>query len=131
MNALLTRPARPASVAGLLLNLDELRGIIHGELTAQGRDIDINEIEPEKAVLIYNQSGKPAVVNTEGVGSYAEDGGISVWYSIGFYLDSVDIEVETLEQATTHTEVQLNEFIRTFGDRLERNFFQWHSWSKN
>jgi len=125
----LTRPARPASVTGLLLNRDELRGIIHAELTAQGRDIELSHIDPEHAILIYNKSGKPAVVNTEGVGSYEEDGGISVWYSYGYYLDTVDIEVETLEQATTHTEFQLGEFIRTFGDRLESNFSQWHRWS--
>ena len=95
--------------------------------------IDPSSIDPEPAVLALNASGDEfALINSEGVGSWSDDGYLLVHYTIGHYgmvIHSVKVPLSQIEDLDTeHDQVDLADFIRTFGARLDNNHQIWVNW---
>lgn len=95
--------------------------------------IEPKDINPEPAVLALNAEGDAfALINSEGVGGFQSDGCLRAYYTIGRYgamIHSVRVPVEAIEDIDTdHDQVDLADFIRTFGARLDNNHQIWVNW---
>lgn len=75
--------------------------------------------------LITNVSGEVRTINSEGVQGIIREGTLPVYTWAG-YLEFTPAELKT---ALSGEEVDLADYIRTFGDRLERNFYYARTWS--
>jgi len=73
-----------------------------------------------------------AVVGTEGVGMYATEHSqlVEVFCGVGAMMDCypVRFRVQVLLEMVSE-EVLLADWVRTFGSRLESNFYQWSRWA--
>jgi len=100
--------------------------------TNQNLQFYIDGVKPLESGLVYGDGKAWALVNTEGVGSYAEDYNhtVEAWYSFyGGEYQATELEFTDVDSAVTGQTEDLSEFIRTFGDRLENNFDSWYSFS--
>ena len=91
------------------------------------------DIRPEPMVVVNGKNGLATVI-TEGVGWFADkNGGIPInfyaknGYGSGGYVDVSEEELRGVISAET---IDLAEHIRTFGDRLETNFYIWQQYAK-
>ena len=85
------------------------------------------EVDNMKAGLIHNLDGEYAVICTEGVSWQVGDG-----FKFNDYdPNEVPSTVEDLKAMRTGEDVDLADFIRTFGARLERNFAANLDWMDN
>tara|TARA_R110001606_G_C14898706_1_gene593691 strand:+ start:67 stop:492 length:426 start_codon:yes stop_codon:yes gene_type:complete len=134
---------RPRGVEGYTVARDELRALIVSALdkaqtSSIKSEVDPESFHPEECIIIANTQGAPALVNTEGVGGFANltkgsKATIEVWFSIGEYgyLRSIDLPVHDVIALSTSTPHDLADFIRTFGDRLDTNHSLWYNWAKS
>lgn len=88
------------------------------------------DIKAERMAIVNGDRGLATVV-TEGVGWFADkNGGIPINYWSGDwnsgYIDITEDELRTLISSEV---VNLAEHIRTFGDRLETNFYIWRQYA--
>jgi len=102
-----------------------------------------HEVRPYEAVLVYGKGQEWSVVNTEGVGVEAKnyDDTVVVWFGLSRPAegqdgviawhsgDSIELTFNQVEQCRDPQgqEIDLADFIRTFGERLERNHRLWWS----
>ena len=83
-------------------------------------------------MAVVNGRNGLATVLTEGVGWFADKNGgipINYWsnnYGSGGYIDVTAEELKTLISDET---VNLSDHIRSFGDRLETNFYVWRQYA--
>lgn len=77
-------------------------------------------------VLYVTERGL-AIVTSEGVGHIEEGGTIKVEVALGGFLVSVKVPVEDARRAATTTGADLADVVRSFGARLENNFWIWHA----
>lgn len=128
---------RPRGVTGYTLDTGLLKdGIIDaiwkaGFYKDSTRDDLFNRIEPMSTVVCYAKSGEWALINSEGVGRYADSDGKS---AVHFWIDTyhsmdVELDYETVDGCMTGGNVELAEFIRVFGDRLDSNHHLWFRWA--
>ena len=87
-----------------------------------------------KAVLVYGDEKSWAVVNTEGVGSYAEDydGSADVWHTYAhgrMYCEKLAFTDVHEALDVNAAPVDLADFIRSFGDRLDSNHSLWFNFA--
>ena len=90
-----------------------------------------SQIEADRMAIVNGRNGLATVV-TEGVGWYADkNGGIPINYYSGSYGSGgyIDITVEELQTLISDETVNLADHIRTFGDRLETNFYIWRQYA--
>lgn len=67
-----------------------------------------------------------ATLCTEGVGWNADaEGKVPINISWGMSMGYIDIPIEDLEGLVSDEKIDLADFIRVFGDRLENNFYIW------
>lgn len=72
-----------------------------------------------------------ATLCTEGVGWNADaNGKVPINCSWGMSTGYIDIPVEDLDSLVSDEMVDLADFIRVFGDRLESNFYIWKTEAK-
>ena len=128
---------RPRGVLGYTLDTGILKDGIIDALWEQGfykdstrKDLR-SRIEPMTTVVCYAKSGEWALINSEGVGRYGKPDGKS---SVHFWIDThhegdVEIDYDTVHGCMTGGEVELAEFIRVFGDRLDNNHQIWFNWA--
>jgi hypothetical protein len=92
--------------------------------------LDNTEIAYDPMVVVNGDKGI-ATVCTEGVGWFVDDKGLlPVNYHVGqFGSGYVDITPEELMPLISNETVDLADFIRSFGDRLENNFYSWVSYT--
>lgn len=102
---------RPRGATGLRLNREKLTELVGRELAYADN------------VLIKVSEGY-AVVNTEGVGMAERDRTVGVYCLGAFEYVIVHVDVDELAQLT-EDEVDLADFIRTFGGRLNANHYTW------
>ena len=89
------------------------------------------DIHAERMAIVNGEKGLATVV-TEGVGWYADaNGGIPINYWSGNYGSGgyIDITEDELKSLISSEVVNLAEHIRTFGDRLETNFYIWRQYA--
>lgn len=90
------------------------------------------DVTPDAMVVVNGEKGLATVI-TEGVGWFADaNGGIPInfWsgnYGSGGYVDVTEEELRGVISANT---IDLADHIRTFGDRLETNFYIWQQYAK-
>lgn len=131
MNDRLTR--RPKGALCYPLSTFELAGIIQAELDRQGNTPN-GTIHPDHYALVYGPGRSWGLVMTEGVGVTAEDYDqeVSVWYSIGEYgpVCEVKLPFNIIQGALDGTNMDLADFIRVFGDRLDSNHYTWYDFTE-
>lgn len=90
------------------------------------------EVTPERMVVINGKNGL-ATVGDEGVGWNADkQGGIPINFRSGGYGSGgyVDVTEDELRGVISTETIDLADHIRTFGDRLENNFYIWVQYGK-
>ena len=93
---------------------------VHG-----GTEEDAMRYGAGSAVLVKTDKGV-AYICTEGVGWWAdEDGTIEVEFHSGMHIGYTAIPLEDVVACVSDQTVELADFIRTFGDRLDSNFWLW------
>jgi hypothetical protein len=107
--------------------------IADARIEAGEKIVEPKDIYPEPSVLALNAQGSEfALINSEGVGSWSSDGYLLAHYTLGQYggiIESVKVPFTQLEDLDTeHDQVDLADFIRTFGARLDNNHQIWVNW---
>ena len=90
------------------------------------------DVTPDAMVVVNGKNGLATVI-TEGVGWFADkDGGIPINFYAGGYGSGgyVDVTEEELRGVISDKTIDLADHIRTFGDRLETNFYIWQQYAK-
>lgn len=119
--------SRETDIVVHLIDRDKARDLI---IKKRGFEADA-PIHAEYMVVVNGEKGLATVI-TEGVGWYADkDGGIPINYWTGQYGGGgyVDITEDELRTIISDETVNLAEHIRTFGDRLETNFYIWRQYA--
>ena len=117
------------------LDQDKLADVIADALVSEGKpSVDRAKIEPMDAVVVWSQASLAiAVINDEGVGGFEEEDLVRVWFTygeMGLYIMDVLVPVnDILEAREMSEEVDLADFIRTFGARLDSNHELWARWA--
>jgi hypothetical protein len=124
---------RITGITARILDQGKLADAIADELVRVGEtSVDRAKIEPMDAVVLEGRAGGSfAVVNDEGVGGYETNDHVRVWFYYGvngLYIHDTMVPSSDVLDAVTTDEVDLAEFIRTFGDRLDTNHSIWASW---
>ena len=122
---------RPRGAMGYPLDSEKLKLKLREAINP---DTPIDQWHALTAVLVYGDDKSWAVVNTEGVGSYADDydGGADVWFSYAHgRLDCEKLSFTDVQDALTvnAAPVDLADFIRTFGARLDNNHALWFNFA--
>lgn len=109
---------------------------IADELARQGVTFaNRGKITPLDSVFLHSQTCATfAIINDEGVGGYEAEDHARVWFTygeMGLYIHDILIPSDALIGASTAEPVDLADFIRTFGDRLDTNHDTWASWHFN
>jgi hypothetical protein len=93
-----------------------------------GDDVDINA----EVMLLVNGKNGVATLCSEGVGWYADKAGklpLNYWGKNGNN-GYIDIYPEQLIPLIADTTLDLADFVRIFGDRLETNLYLWQQYAK-
>lgn len=90
-----------------------------------------SEIQAERMAIVNGKNGLATVI-TEGVGWFADkNGGIPINFYSGGYGSGgyIDITEDELRSLISSEVVNLADHIRSFGDRLETNFYIWRQYA--
>ena len=102
-----------------LLDRDKTTALIRNKF-------DNDRYVAERMVIVNGNKGV-ATVCTEGVGWYKDDKGYTILFddinSFGMWTEISDDELVSL---ISDEQIDLAEFVRMFGDRLENNFYIWY-----
>ena len=108
-----------------LLDSDKLTELVCAVLEASGRSTD--DVKVERLALVRTKGGKVATLCSEGVGWETNDDTgslpIIVWH--GWQQDYVYLPEAHVVSCVSDEVVDLAEFVRVFGGRLENNFHIW------
>lgn len=131
----MTRNNRERRALGYLLDSDKLARVILDKYD-MGK---WHTVKPYASALVYGDGQQWAIVNDEGVGSVAADfDSKSVVYfglsrpgdkpGVSRYIsgDSIELTWQQIDYCRTGEPVDLADFIRTFGARLENNHAIWY-----
>jgi hypothetical protein len=115
---------RPERIRGTVVHL--LDPIKTAEFIKRHYSNQSTEITAEPMVVVNGKNGLATLIS-EGVGWYAdENGNVPVNYHAGqFNSGYQDISVEELKTLISDKTIDLADFVRVFGDRLENNFYLW------
>jgi hypothetical protein len=93
--------------------------------------LDNTEITYDPMVVVNGDKGI-ATVCTEGVGWFIDgEGLLPVNYHVGQFCSGyLDITPEELMPLISNETIDLADFIRSFGDRLENNFYSWVGYAR-
>jgi hypothetical protein len=89
------------------------------------------EITAEPMVVVNGKNGLATVVS-EGVGWFADDKGLVPvnYYAGQFNSGYQDITIEELKPLISDKTIDLADFVRVFGDRLENNLALWQNYAR-
>ena len=93
--------------------------------------LDNPDIKADSMVVVNGEKGI-ATVCGEGVGWFIDgEGLLPVNYHVGqFGSGYIDITPEELMPLISNETIDLADFIRSFGDRLENNFYSWVGYAR-
>ena len=93
--------------------------------------LDNPDIKSDSMVVVNGEKGI-ATVCGEGVGWFVDgEGLLPVNYHVGqFGSGYIDITPEELMPLISNETIDLADFIRSFGDRLENNFYSWVGYAR-
>jgi hypothetical protein len=126
---------RELGVVGLKLDFVKATEKAREILTAIYGPRDYTGYTVDPMLVIGNSKGEIALVVTEGVG-YVKDSDqlyIDIPLNLGmtFGFVTVPMGLNTIKDLTTDEQVDLADWVRVFGDRLEVNFGIWKRWAKS
>ena len=118
---------RPTGTAIHLLDTDKLKKLVTDVAIENGKPGANDHVEPDRLALVMDRDENFYVLCTEGVGWHADENGMMLipcstgmsWCEFEFRLGDV---IDCISEET----VELAEFVRTFGSRLESNFGLWY-----
>lgn len=119
--------SRETDIVVHVIDTDKATAFIKERLNAP----EDSEIRADLMAVVNGDRGLATVV-TEGVGWFADaNGGIPINYWSGGYGSGgyIDITEEELKSLISDETVNLADHIRTFGDRLETNFYIWRQYA--
>jgi hypothetical protein len=119
---------RPERIRGTVVHL------LDPEKTTEFLQNKLNNSEiTHDPMVVANGNKGIATVCSEGVGWFVDDNGLlPVNYHVGqFGSGYVDITPEELMPLISDETIDLADFIRSFGDRLENNFYSWVNYTRN
>ena len=119
--------SRETDIVVHVIDTDKATAFIKERLNAP----EDSNIIADRMAVVNGEKGLATVV-TEGVGWFADaNGGIPINYWSGNYGSGgyIDITEEELKSLISSEVVNLAEHIRTFGDRLETNFYIWRQYA--
>ena len=125
----MTRNDRERGATGYVLDSNKLAQAIRDAVKP---DASADDFPPLQSVLVFGEGTKWAIVNYEGVGNFADDYDAKphayYCYKGGFQIESVPLTWDVVTECRDMTEppVDLADFIRTFGDRLDNNHAIWY-----
>lgn len=127
---------RIIGITAHLLDNSKLADAIADEIVRSGEtSVDRTKVYPMDAVVLRSQTGETfAVINDEGVGGFETEDHVRVWFNYGkhgLYIHDALIPSSDVLDAVTSEAVDLADFIRTFGDRLDANHYTWANWHFN
>lgn len=123
----MTQFERPMGRIVHYLNVDTIKPALISALEERG--IPVTEFEVEPMVMVRTKDNGYAVVCNEGVGWNVNPAGympIMVWTS-GYRQDYIDLPFRDVLAHVSDDTVDLAEFVRMFGARLENNFHIWYN----
>jgi len=134
---------RPTGTIAYLLNAEMIAHDVKHRLSATAQPlpcdssacrIDIlKQFTPFATALVFGTDKRWALVNTEGVGNFADDydakASIYSWLQGGDNTALTPLGFDQVQSALTGESMDLSEFIRTFGNRLDSNHWGWHNWA--
>lgn len=112
-----------------LLDNDKLTAVIRERVVSVhgGTVEDAQRYVAGRGVLVKTAKGI-AYICTEGVGWWAEDDGtIEVEFSGGMSIGYTAIPLDDVVACVSDETVDLRDFVRVFGDRLDTNCYLWQS----
>ena len=119
--------SRETDIVVHVIDTDKATAFIKERLNAP----EDSNITADRMAVVNGEKGLATVV-TEGVGWFADaNGGIPINYWSGNYGSGgyIDITEEELKSLISDETVNLAEHIRSFGDRLETNFYIWRQYA--
>lgn len=107
-----------------LLDSEKLRKLVMTTLEADG--LPTEGVEVERIAVVRTKNGKVATLCSEGVGwETNSDGTLPVIVWSGWSMDYVYLPESYIVSCVSDEVVDLAEFVRVFGGRLENNFHIW------
>jgi hypothetical protein len=129
---------RERGAIGYLLDSDKLARVILNKYDMR----EWHTVTPYRSVLVYGQDRQWGIVNEEGVGTVAPDyDGTSVIYfglsrpsdksKTSQYIsgDAIEVTWQQIDHCRTGEPIDLADFIRTFGWRLDNNHSIWYGFA--
>lgn len=125
----MTQFDRPKGRMVHYLNVDTIKPALVNALEERG--IPVTEFEVDRMVVVRTKNNGYAVVCNEGVGWQVNPAAclpIMVWSGGGWRQDFIDLPFrEVVLHHVSDETVDLAEFVRMFGARLENNFHIWYN----
>jgi hypothetical protein len=120
-------PSRPERIRGTVLHLldpDKTTEFLKNKLN--------NDTIKSEPMVVANGNKGIATICGEGVGWFVDDNGVlPINYYVGEYGSGyLDITPEELMPLISTKTIDLADFVRAFGDRLENNFYLWVNYAK-
>ena len=108
-----------------LLDVEKLTKLVYATLQADGFSTD--GVEVERMAVVRTRSGKIATLCSEGVGWETNDdaGTLPIMTWTQFHQNYVYLPEAYVVSCVSDEVVDLAEFVRVFGGRLENNFHIW------
>lgn len=106
-----------------LLDKDKLTKLVLTTLEADG--ISTDGVEVEQMAVLRTKFDEVAVLCTEGVGWTAKDGLVPIITWSQWHQNFVYLPEAYVLSCVSDEVVDLAEFVRVFGARLENNFYIW------
>lgn len=126
------RHARKPGAVGLVVNGLKVRDYVHSQLTEHECESPddlshCSSVHAEDLLLLRSPIGELALIGREGVGeAVSEDkGSIPAYVAVGWMWTPFDIPHEVIQNAFTGEGVDVADWIRLFGDRLDGNAYSW------
>ena len=124
----MTQFERPMGRMVHYLNVDTIKPVLVKAL--EDRGIPVGEFDVDRMVVVRTKDNGYAVVCSEGVGWNVNPAGylpIIVWTGGGWRQDYIDLPFRDVLAHVSDETVDLAEFVRMFGARLENNFHIWYN----
>lgn len=119
---------RTYGAVGILLDPDVIEAqvrVMHPELTIHQENAP--RVDAGQLLLLRSPIGEVAVIGTEGVGDAVPEDSIDIpmFVAIGWQYQSIKIPATVVEEAMTSEGMDVADFVRVFGDRLDNNAYIW------
>lgn len=126
------RHGRKPGAVGLVVNGIKVRDYVHSTLTEHECESPedlrhCSSVRAEDLLLLRSPIGELALIGHEGVGDAVDEavGTIPAYVAIGWAWEPVELPHAIVQDAFTGEGVDVADWVRLFGDRLDGNAYIW------